>query len=110
MLWLTDNDQILTREHFNKAPGYADIREDAIRILDAANAEIIIPLTINASLLGILFLGEKQDSTYMSAEDLDRLYEIKSTSVMSLSNAIFTLDRLLSQKIWKTKLGKELKR
>lgn len=89
MLWLTDNDQILTREHFNKAPGYADIREDAIRILDAANAEIIIPLTINASLLGILFLGEKQDSTYMSAEDLDRLYEIKSTSVMSLSNAIF---------------------
>ena len=89
MLWLTDNDQILTRDHFNKAPGYADIRNDAIRILDAAEAETIIPLTLNASLLGILFLAKKKDSTLMSAEELDRLYEVKSTSVMSLSNAIF---------------------
>ena len=89
MLWLTDNDQVLTRDHFNKAPGYANIKSDAIRILDSINAETVIPLTLNASLLGVLFLGKKNDGSKMKPEELDRLYEIKSTSVMSLSNAIF---------------------
>lgn len=89
MLWLTDNDQILSREHFEKAPAYSSIKEDAIRILNSVDADIIIPLTLNASLLGILFLGKKKDGTIMKSEDLDKLYEIKSTSIMSLSNAIF---------------------
>lgn len=89
MLWLTDNDQVLSRDHFEKAPAYSTIKEDAIRILDSVNSDIVIPLTLNASLLGILFLGKRQDGSTMTSEDLDRLYEIKSTSVMSLSNAIF---------------------
>ncbi len=89
MLWLTDNDQVLTRGHFKKAPGYANIKLDALRILDAVNAETVIPLTLNASLLGVLFLGNKKDGSHITSEELDRLYEIKSTSVMSLSNAIF---------------------
>lgn len=89
MLWLTDNDEILTKEHFTKAPAYENIKSDALRTLEAADAEIIIPLTLNASLLGILFLGKRKDNTQMSVEELDRLYEIRSTSVMSLSNAIF---------------------
>ena len=89
MLWLTDNDQVLTREHFNKAPGYAKIKTDALRILDSLEAETVIPLTLNASLLGVIFLGNKDDGTPIKTEELDRLYEIKSTSVMSLSNAIF---------------------
>jgi two-component system NtrC family sensor kinase len=89
MLWLTDNDQVLTLDHFQKAPGYANIKLDAIRILDSVNAETVIPLTLNASLLGVLFLGKKKDGSKMKPEELDRLYEIKSTSVMSLSNAIF---------------------
>ena len=86
MLWLTDNDQVLTREHFNKAPGYANIKMDALRILDSLEAETVIPLTLNASLLGVIFLGNKNDGIPIRTEELDRLYEIKSTSVMSLSN------------------------
>jgi signal transduction histidine kinase len=89
MLWLADNDQILTKDHFNKAPGYSIIKNDAIRILDDVDAQIIIPLTLNASLLGILFMGRKKENTIPLTDELDKLQEIKSSSVMSLSNAIF---------------------
>lgn len=104
MLWLTDNDEILSREHFMKAPAYAEIKNDALRTLESAGAEVIIPLTLNASLLGILFLGKRVDNTQLSVEELDRLYEIRSTSVMSLSNAIFyarstTLTENLEKKV-----------
>nr|OCA01278.1 GAF domain protein [Leptospira interrogans serovar Copenhageni/Icterohaemorrhagiae] len=50
---------------------------------------MVVPLILNKSLLGIIVLGERQNRKNYTLSEINKLNEIRSVSVMALSNAIF---------------------
>ncbi|NUM42343.1 MAG: GHKL domain-containing protein [Leptospiraceae bacterium] len=87
ILWITDHDGIYSKNNFSSIESKEN--QSALDFFDRVGAKVIVPLTLNNSLIGMLILGDKTDSSDLSQKDWERLYEIKSVSVMALSNAIF---------------------
>lgn len=89
LLWLNDHDRIFNRNDFVKLSVYKEIQADALKFFDGCQAITLVPLTLNEGLLGLVAIEGKKDGSNMSISELDRIYEIKSVTVLSLSNAIF---------------------
>lgn len=87
VLWITDHDGIYSKSNFLTIESREN--QNALEFFERVGAKVIVPLTLNNSLIGMLILGDKTDKSDLSQKDWERLYEIKSVSVMALSNAIF---------------------
>ncbi len=87
VLWITDHDGIYSKSNFLTIESREN--QSALEFFERVGAKVIVPLTLNNSLIGMLILGDKTDKSDLSQKDWERLYEIKSVSVMALSNAIF---------------------
>ncbi len=87
LLYLTEHDGIYMREDFVEEgpPERAPIRRDAVRFFDQVNADLLMPLVLNQSMVGILFVRARRQPT---AEILPVLQEIRALAVMALSNSI----------------------
>ena len=88
LLWLADNDKIFTMEEFHE-PKYANIQESAFSFFKKAQASLLVPLTMNNSLLGILTLSSTATKTIFKKSEIEKLYEVQSVAIMSISNATF---------------------
>lgn len=89
LLWIADHDSIFTKGEFQENDSLEKIREHAIRFMESTSSNLIVPLILNNSLLGIVALGPKSSGKPFTSKDIERLNEVRSSSVMSLSNAIF---------------------
>jgi signal transduction histidine kinase len=89
LLWLTDYDKIFSFKDFELNSEFNKIKSEAIRFLSASNSEKILPLNLNQSLIGFILLGRKNSEDDFQNKEISRLNEIKSTIIISLSNAIF---------------------
>lgn len=89
LLWITEHDRIFNTREFVEDARYLQIREHAIAFAAKTKADLLVPLILNKSLLGMLVLGPKLDGKRYSNSELEKLNEMRSVSVMSLSNSIF---------------------
>ncbi|RHX92069.1 ATP-binding protein [Leptospira stimsonii] len=89
LLWVTENDKIYNFKEFETDPNLKKIRKSAEIFFSTTNAELVVPLILNKSLLGMIVLGERKNQKKYNAQEIEKLNEIRSVSVMSLSNAIF---------------------
>ncbi|WP_061243912.1 ATP-binding protein [Leptospira interrogans] len=89
LLWITENDRIYNFKEFATDPNLSKIRNSAENFFTKTEAELVVPLILNKSLLGIIVLGERQNRKNYTLSEINKLNEIRSVSVMALSNAIF---------------------
>ncbi|MGJ4787417.1 GHKL domain-containing protein [Leptospira koniambonensis] len=89
LLWITEHDKIFYSEEFVENAKLQQIREHALSFASKTKADLLVPLILNKSLLGMLVLGPKNDGRRYNASELEKLNEMRSVSVMSLSNSIF---------------------
>ncbi|TGK09170.1 GHKL domain-containing protein [Leptospira selangorensis] len=89
LLWITEHDKIFYSEEFVENAKLHQIREHALSFAAKTKADLLVPFILNRSLLGMLVLGPKNDGRRYTASELERLNEMRSVSVMSLSNSIF---------------------
>lgn len=89
LLWITENDRIYNFKEFATNPSLSKIRNSAENFFTKTEAELVVPLILNKSLLGIIVLGERQNRKNYTLSEINKLNEIRSVSVMALSNAIF---------------------
>lgn len=88
ILWLMDNDQIFTIKDFLNNEKYKKIQEDAFGFIEKTKAEVIIPITLNDSLLGVMVIGKKLDGTNFTNNEFNKLLEIKKSTTLSIGNSI----------------------
>ncbi|TGL62885.1 sensor histidine kinase [Leptospira sarikeiensis] len=89
LLWITEHDKIFHSEEFIENAKLLQIREHALSFAAKTKAELLVPFILNKSLLGMLVLGPRNDGRRYSSSELEKLNEMRSVSVMSLSNSIF---------------------
>ncbi|TGK21084.1 GHKL domain-containing protein [Leptospira fluminis] len=89
LLWITEHDRIFHTSEFETNPNLSQIKEHAISFTRRTRAELLVPLILNRSLLGMMVLGTRDVRREYSKDELDKLNEVRSVSVMSLSNSIF---------------------
>ncbi|PJZ71108.1 histidine kinase [Leptospira perolatii] len=89
LLWVAEHDRIFNVDEFIDDPRYNPIRVHALSFAAKTNAELLAPLILNKSLLGMLVLSEKKNRERYNYSELERLNEIRRVAVMSLSNSIF---------------------
>lgn len=89
LLWITENDRIYNFKEFATDSSLSKIRNSAENFFTKTEAELVVPLILNKSLLGIIVLGERQNRKNYTLSEINKLNEIRSVSVMALSNAIF---------------------
>ena len=86
VLFLTDHDRIYRlKEFFEPAKELQDIAPEATRFFSQIRADLIIPLTLNQSLVAMIFVAPP---VAFSDKILLALDEIRSLAVMALSNSI----------------------
>lgn len=86
VLWIGDNDRIFSLEDFHTKEAHSDIKNEAIDFFARVQADLLVPLTMNHSLLGMLTIRGKKN---LNSMEIERLTEIRSIGVMSISNATF---------------------
>lgn len=89
LLWITEHDKIFYSEEFIDNVKLQQIKEHALSFTAKTKADLLVPFILNKSLLGMLVLGPKNDGRKYTASELEKLNEMRSVSVMSLSNSIF---------------------
>ncbi|PJZ78117.1 sensor histidine kinase [Leptospira neocaledonica] len=89
LLWITEHDKIFYSEEFVDNVKLQQIKEHALSFAAKTKADLLVPFILNKSLLGMLVLGPKNDGRRYNASELEKLNEMRSVSVMSLSNSIF---------------------
>ncbi|WP_082288974.1 sensor histidine kinase [Leptospira noguchii] len=89
LLWITENDRIYDFKEFATNSNLSKIRNSAENFFTQTQAELVVPLILNKSLLGMIVLGERQNRKNYTLSEINKLNEIRSVSVMALSNAIF---------------------
>ncbi|MEM7182422.1 MAG: ATP-binding protein [Spirochaetota bacterium] len=102
VLWLADNDEIFSLDDFHQKNNLKMIRDDALNFFAKTKADLLIPLTMNNSILGMLTLTGEEIN--INQKERERLYELKSSAVLSISNATFygrltALTETLEQKV-----------
>lgn len=89
LLWITEHDKIFYSEEFVDNVKLQQIKDHALSFAAKTKADLLVPFILNKSLLGMLVLGPKNDGRRYNASELEKLNEMRSVSVMSLSNSIF---------------------
>ncbi|MCB1143599.1 MAG: GHKL domain-containing protein [Leptospiraceae bacterium] len=102
LLWLTDHNSPLTLEEI-KTSSDDTVFEAANVLFSRFSCKLILPLIMNSSLIGFILISSNNEEGLV-AEDLNRLVELQSITVMSLSNATFyakliSLTETLEQKV-----------
>lgn len=88
LMFLADHDRIFLREDFERpSTELAAIQEGALRFFDGVQGDVIVPLVLNLSLVGVIFL-RSPDTSDLDKAELSSLEEIRSLAVMALSNSI----------------------
>lgn len=88
LLWISENDKIFFLDEILSSDSYRKISSNAEQFFYTSSSNIILPLILNQSLIGFIACSSKQKSKVDEIK-LNRLYEIKSTVLISISNAIF---------------------
>ncbi|MEQ9366766.1 MAG: ATP-binding protein [Leptospirales bacterium] len=84
LLHMTDDDRVY---YSNSPAGLGPIQADAERFFRQTGAELVIPLVLNQSLVGVIFAG--RTSADLSSPEVMRLIgEVRALAVMALSNSI----------------------
>ncbi|EKO34047.1 sensor histidine kinase [Leptospira santarosai] len=89
LLWIAENDRIYNFKEFATDLDLNRIRSSAENFFTKTGAALVVPLIINKGLLGMIVLGERKNRKNYTSSEIDKLNEIRSVSVMALSNAIF---------------------
>jgi serine phosphatase RsbU (regulator of sigma subunit) len=97
------NDALL-RYDFDLRPSYAPYRDVLQSTFDTLGSELLLPMTYNEEMGGIISLGRKKSGHMFTLEDLDLLKTLTSQAAIALENA-----RLVKEHVEKTRLEEELK-
>ena len=86
--WLAKNSKVIYREFIEIDPQYASIKEEANDYFDSTGTIVVIPLVLNAKLLGMINLGKKANFRRYRASDFYFLNILKNESVIAISNSL----------------------
>ena len=103
-LWITDYDRIFLREDFLKLDLSQELVELAENFLNKYNANILMPLVMNSSLVGLVLISGNKFIPDQNSQIYQRITDLKSVCMMALSNASFysrliNLTETLEQKV-----------
>ncbi|MCB1315792.1 MAG: GAF domain-containing sensor histidine kinase [Leptospiraceae bacterium] len=88
LLYISDHDRVFMADQMAHLPDSdPEVRSGGQRLFESKNADMIIPLVLNQSLVGLIYAGQAQRDLH-SEHILRRIEEIRSLAVMALSNAI----------------------
>ncbi len=85
--WLKRTGGVLVKEEVKLNPKIAGYFEGAEGELDEITASLIVPLKIEANLVGILLVGEKLSGEIFDAQELEVLSLLANQAAISLENA-----------------------
>ncbi|MCE9599314.1 MAG: GHKL domain-containing protein [Spirochaetia bacterium] len=86
LIHIASHPEVYLRDDFQQEANQA-IRGEALRFFALTNARMILPLVINESLVGVVFL-DPPGSFDIGQSELSLIEEVRSLAVMALSNSI----------------------
>lgn len=105
ILWLTEEQEFWQREAFlDRLRENREVWQHGLRFFEKTGAELILPLILNQSLIGIVIIGKKMNGEAFHQKDYALLKEIKLATSIALSNALLYqrirgLNESLEQKV-----------
>lgn len=84
---LSQAEKILARREVEGLPGFKELREEERERLKALDAELLIPLWVRESLIGILVVGPKRSQLMYSLEEERILLALASQTAVAVENA-----------------------
>ncbi len=84
LLHMTDDDRVY---YAGQVADLGPVQADAERFFQQTGAELVIPLVLNQSLVGVIFAG-RTGADLSSPEVMRLIGEVRSLAVMALSNSI----------------------
>lgn len=88
-LWITDYDRIFFRGDFRNMGLSVEIVSFAEEFFDKHNADVLIPLLMNSSLVGLILISGKNFIPDENTETFQRMSDLKTVCMMALSNSSF---------------------
>ena len=85
--WLAQHDSTITSEEMEEVPALQALTADESLVLEAVDAEIVVPMKIEEELAGVVFIGAPRTGRPYSAEDLDLLWTVANQAALSLEGA-----------------------
>ncbi len=105
--WLECENDIVEMDLIDHDPKYSEIRESAKSYFNDVQGKLVVPLTHDGKLLGVLNLDQKKNLKPYTEIDLDFLFNLKVEASISLSNSLLYNDvskMSVELKQWATKL------
>ena len=86
--WLEQQERVIELEEIEHDPQYEAIRPIARRYFSGVQAKICLPLVYHRKLIGIVNLGEKENSKPFTHLDIEFLSSFREQAILALSNAL----------------------
>ena len=86
--WIERENDIVELDLINDDPQYTEIRESAKSYFDDVHGKLVVSLTHDGKLLGLLNLDQKKNLKPYTEIELDFLFNLKVEASISLSNAL----------------------
>jgi len=77
----------LSRYALDSGRDFAPERAAAVRLFERSGASLLLPLRFEATLVGVLLLGEKRSGAFYTDDDLQLLATLAHQSALALTNA-----------------------
>ena len=101
---LAEKNEIILKHQIELNPAYEEQKENLQRSFDSLESEMMLPLTYQDDIRGIISLGRKKSGKMFLQEDLDLIKTITNQTAIALENA-----KLFEENIEKTRMEEELK-
>jgi len=107
--WLAVNHKVLEKEQVEVDPQYAEIKKDALDIFYKNSLELLIPLTIQDRIIGVLGLGKKENLQPYRIKDIELLENIGQQIGITVDNALHHGDIVDKERISEElRLGRDI--
>ena len=102
-LLLGEKNDVILKHQIELNPEYEEQRENLQRSFDSLESEMMLPLTYQDAIRGIISLGRKKSGKMFLQEDIDLIKTITNQTAIALENA-----KLFEENIEKTRMEEEL--
>lgn len=92
LFWLRNNTKIIHREFVDTDPVCLSVKEELKDYFNLTDAVMLIPLSLNERLVGIINLSKKANLKRYNAADLHFLNILKNQSTIAISNSLLYQD------------------
>ena len=101
---LGEKNEAILKHQVELNPAYEEQKENLQRSFDSFASEMMLPLTYQDEMRGIISLGRKKSGKMFLQEDLDLIKTVTNQTAIALENA-----KLFEENLEKTRMEEELK-